>query len=65
MTDLYAGWVVELNCHCPECKEYVDLLEYPDFWDAHYPYLKIGQDVEDLEVVCPKCGYEFEVNTEY
>ena len=29
-----ATWHAELTCDCPACGQYVDLLEYPDFWDG-------------------------------
>lgn len=57
-----AVWSASLDCECPACKEEVDLMEEPDFWDGK-PELQIAQDVKGLEVVCPKCGHEFEVDT--
>ena len=29
-----ATWNASLNCYCPSCDEYVDLLDYADFWDG-------------------------------
>ena len=62
-----ATWHIELMCDCPGCKERVDLLTYADFWD--------GRRIEacetrtprttGMEVVCPECGAEFEVDCEY
>jgi uncharacterized Zn finger protein (UPF0148 family) len=67
MANTVASWRVELNCHCPACEEYVDLLDYEDFWD--------GRDLEiaewhtprskNVEVICPECGHEFTVETEW
>jgi hypothetical protein len=59
-----AQWSISLYCDCPNCKAVVDLLEYPDF-----RHLDIGehgtQQSEGIEVVCPVCGHEFEVNLVY
>lgn len=61
--DVRADWAIELNCDCPGCKEYVDLLTYADFWDGLQ--LDIGEHDTDcsraLAVICPQCGHEFEV----
>lgn len=62
-----AGWNVELNCDCPKCEQYVNLLDEPDFWDCRQ--LDITEhDTErsdNIEVFCPVCGHEFEVCCEY
>lgn len=62
-----AQWFVQLDCYCPYCKKYVDLLEYPDFWDGRD--LDIPEhDTENsnnLEVGCPECGAEFDVKCEW
>jgi hypothetical protein len=57
-----AYWDASLDCECPGCKKDVDLLEYADFWDGRND-LEIAQQAEGIEVVCPKCGREFTVNT--
>jgi transcription initiation factor IIE alpha subunit len=58
-----ARWAVELNCDCPKCGEYVNLLDAPDFWDGRT--LDIPEhgteNSNNLEVVCPECGHEFKV----
>ena len=63
-----ATWSVSLDCECPHCKEDVDLLAYTDFWDAHRG-LEIPEHGTDrsrgMEVTCPECGEDFEVNCEY
>jgi predicted RNA-binding Zn-ribbon protein involved in translation (DUF1610 family) len=58
-----ATWVVELNCDCPKCGEYVNLLDDPDFWEGRD--LEIADQVNDVEVICPECGHEFKVDCEY
>lgn len=62
-----AQWTVNLHADCPLCKEWVDLLEYPDFWDRRE--LEIAEHGTErsrcVEVVCPECGGEFEVECEY
>lgn len=64
---IYAAWTIELNTNCPECKEYVDLLHHPDFWDGRN--LEAGQNrtpySDNLEVTCPECGHSFHVCCEY
>ena len=62
-----AQWAVELNCDCPKCGEYVNLLDAPDFWDGRT--LDIPEhgteNSNNLEVVCPECGHEFKVCCEW
>lgn len=29
-----ATWDIQLNCDCPKCGGYVNLLHAPDFWDG-------------------------------
>lgn len=67
MSEIKATWTVELYCDCPKCKEFVDLLEFEDFWDGRS--LDVGEsDTErsmDMNVVCPKCMHEFIVDLYY
>lgn len=67
MVKTTATWSIRLNCDCPNCKEYVDLLSYPDFWDGRA--LEFGEHNTDrssgVDVVCPECGHAFEVDCEY
>ena len=58
-----AAWTVELNCDCPECGEYVNLLDDPDFWEGRD--LEIAESGEVVGVFCPKCEHEFKVDCEY
>ena len=58
-----AQWTVELNCDCPKCGESVNLLDYPDFWDGRK--LEIPERAKGVEVACPECDHQFEVDTEY
>jgi len=62
-----AQWCVELNCRCPKCEEYVNLLDTPDFWDGRKLDIpEHGTDNSDnVEVQCPKCYHEFEVCCEW
>lgn len=59
-----AQWEVQLNCYCPNCNSFVDLLEAPDFWDGR-GWLDIPQhnteETDNLEVSCPECEHYFEV----
>lgn len=62
-SQIEAQWTVELNCDCPKCGDYVNLLDAADFWDVRS--LEIPQhdtvDSDNLEVICPACEHEFEV----
>ncbi len=62
-----ATWSISLDCDCPECGEYVDLLDYPDFWEMTGvdPVEHGTDDTRNLEVICPKCRAEFLVDCEY
>lgn len=62
-----AVWSCSLIAECPACKETVDLLEYPDFWDGRSLDF-IEHDTErsrDIEVICPDYGHEFQVDLEW
>ena len=63
-SSIEAQWEVELNCKCPECGEFVNLLDEPDFWDGR-GWLDIPEHgterSNNLEVNCPECGHFFEV----
>lgn len=68
MTNPIATWDISLRVDCPECKEYVDLLNAPDFWEGKrgLPAGEWGTPrTTDMEVVCPDCGHEFRVDCEY
>jgi endogenous inhibitor of DNA gyrase (YacG/DUF329 family) len=62
-----ATWSIELNCECPHCAEWVNLLDYADFWDGRS--LGVGEHGTErskgVEVTCPECGKDFEVDCEY
>jgi len=63
-----ATWSIELNCDCPKCDNFVDLLDYPDFWEGRHQMLVGEHDTErtrDMEVLCPECGHEFTVDCKY
>lgn len=67
MSNITATWTVELHCTCPKCNEWVDLLEYPDFWDGmHLDIAEHGTErSRGVEVLCPECDHEFSVDCEY
>ncbi|MCP4568994.1 MAG: hypothetical protein GY841_15575 [FCB group bacterium] len=62
-----ATWSISLDCNCPECKEDIDLLDGPDFWEMHD--FEIGEHetkrTQNVEVICPNCEHEFSVNLSY
>ena len=45
-----ADWNVTLHCDCPHCGEFVDLLDYIDFWDGGGP--GVCNNGDDLEIPC-------------
>lgn len=67
MANPTAQWSLSLNTDCPSCDEWVDLLDYSDFWDGRkLAICENGTDLSrDVEVVCPECGHEFNVDLEY
>lgn len=62
-----AIWGIELHANCPRCKEYVNLLDYVDFWDGRK--LDIGETgterSRNVDVICPNCFEEFIADLEY
>lgn len=62
-----ATWHVCLDAECPKCGECFDMLDIPDFWDGKK--LEIGEhntvNSRGVEVTCPECDHEFEVDLEY
>ena len=62
-----ATWSISLDCDCPACGEYVNLLDYADFWDGRrLDACEHGTDrSRGVDVVCPECGHDFEVDLEY
>lgn len=66
--NIQACWTVELNCECPHCEEYVNLLDDPDFWYIN-ENLEIAENMTDksnnLAVHCPKCDQDFVVECIY
>ena len=62
-----ATWNLSLNCDCPHCKEWVNLLDYADFWDgARFVACEYSTDrTKDVNVICPECGEEFTVDFTY
>jgi hypothetical protein len=52
---------------CPACEEFVDLIQYADFWDERELDICEHGTVrsKNVEVVCPECGEEFYVECNY
>jgi len=67
MADIKATWSISLNCDCPKCGEYVDLLEDPDWWDRHRVELceHDTPKTTDVRVICPDCGADFHADFQY
>ncbi|HFU4534274.1 TPA: hypothetical protein ACXLW6_004572 [Yersinia enterocolitica] len=65
---IVATWSVSLDCTCPGCDCRVDLTDHADFWDDIGDLQVCEQDTRastDLDVACPECGHEFQVNCAY
>lgn len=62
-----AIWNLSLNVDCPQCGEYVNLLDDPDFFDGRElePCETRTEHSRDVEVQCPNCEHEFVVDLEY
>lgn len=58
--NIQAQWTISLDCECPKCDQFVDLLLAADFWDGRR--LEFAEAKKGLEVECPECGHEFEVD---
>lgn len=67
MSDIKAAWRVGIDVLCPQCDEVVDLTDAEDFWcDRPLNLAEHGTTrTIDMEVVCPECGHEFEVDLEW
>ena len=66
--EVSARWDISLNCDCPKCGEFVDLLLADNFWDDHERLQPIESGTErsnSVEVICPQCSHEFDVCCEY
>ncbi len=63
-----AQWSLSLDCHCPVCRKFFDILDYDFFWvdNEGLEPIEHGTDrANNLPVTCPKCHHEFEVACEY
>lgn len=63
-----AFWDISLNCDCPHCGEYFDIInDTYDFWDGRN--LEVGEhgteNSKGIEVTCPHCHLEFKVDLFY
>lgn len=67
MSNIKASWTLELWCDCPNCNEYVNLLDYDDFWsDRELDAVEHSSERSiDVCVVCPNCKHDFKVDLEY
>ena len=64
-----AQWSMSLDCICPKCDHYFDLLQADeDFFNSGSGIEAIEHDTarsKDYEVSCPECEHEFEVDFEW
>ena len=64
---IMARWVIELNCKCPKCDDYIDLLDNGDFWEDNRVEC-LERDTKKsrgVNVFCAECEHEFKVDLEY
>jgi len=67
MPNRTATWTIELNSQCPGCGDYVNLLDYDDFWDGRQLAVAENstENSRNLQVNCPNCNHEFIVDCDY
>lgn len=58
-----ASWTCSLDVYCPYCEHYFDIMETQEWEDFAYARIEIIQRTDlDLEIECPKCKKDFEVD---
>ncbi len=64
---IIATWSISLDCKCPSCEKQVNLLDEVDFWECrHLDLCEHGTDRSTgIDVTCPECGHDFDVDLEY
>jgi hypothetical protein len=68
MAEVKAQWSLSLDCTCPNCEEYFDILEVEGefFMDGGPEPIEHGTTkTTDREVTCPQCHHEFNVDFEW
>lgn len=62
-----ARWYYSIDATCPFCDHYFDITQTPDFWDGrHFDLCEQGTPrTQGIEVKCPKCKRDMEVDLEY
>lgn len=65
---IQATWYITLDAQCPHCKQEVDLLNFPDFWDGN-SHITIGErgtpSSTNVTVTCPMCSEDFKCDFTY
>jgi hypothetical protein len=67
MKKTIATWYLSLNCDCPHCDEYIDILDDEQFLldNRIVPCENGTNNSRNIEVVCSVCFKEFLVDLEY
>lgn len=62
-----ATWALSLYADCPNCREYVDLLDVADFFQDRDldPCENMTPRSRSVEVDCPECDHGFQVTCVY
>ena len=54
-----ATWSMYIWVKCPHCKQEVDLLDAPDFWDGRNGDIFNADEITEC---CPLCDFEITCN---
>jgi hypothetical protein len=59
---VFALWHHELQCKCPHCDLWVELLELGSFWESKPAGFRPGDRLKDTTGECPKCRNTFKLS---
>lgn len=54
-----ASWRVQLNCHCPNCDYYIDILSECFYEGEDLPEVGTSREDHNIEYECPNCKEAF------
>ena len=66
MSTVKAVWSLSLDCECPKCEKYFDILDEDDFWGRGIAVAEHDtKRSKGIEVQCEHCEHEFTVDLVY